>query len=100
MVKIDQGDNENCDELSQDLLVQLSREIAAVWKPLGLTLKVPKIELDAIQSDNVQFPGVTDKALKMLSAWIDQGQATLHDLSERLKGLGKKGLADKYCGTS
>ena len=100
MVKIDQGDNENCDELSQDLLVQLSREIAAFWKPLGLTLKVPKIELDAIQSDNVQFPGVKDKALQMLSAWIGQGQATFHDLSKELKGLGKKKLADKYCSTS
>ena len=98
--KIDQGDNRNCNEPSEDILGDLSQEIAPYWRDLGRKLKVPKVKLQAIQSDNIQFPGVTDKAFEMLSAWIDQGQATFHDLSKGLKGLGKKKLADKYCSTS
>ena len=95
-VKLDQGDNRNCNEPSQDMLVDLSREITSFWKPLGLKLKVPNVELEAIQCDNIQFPWVKDKAFQVLSAWIDQGLATFHDLSKGLKGLGKKKLADKY----
>ena len=81
-VEIDQGDNRNCNETSHDMLVDLSQEITPFWKPLGVKLKVPIVELQAIQYDNIHFPAVTDKALRMLSAWIDQGQATFHDLSE------------------
>lgn len=55
-VKLDQGDNRNCNEPSQDMLVDLSREITSFWKPLGLKLKVPNVELEAIQCDNIQFP--------------------------------------------
>ena len=64
------------------MLVDLSQEITPFWKPLGVKLKVPIVELQAIQYDNIHFPAVTDKAFRMLSAWIDQGQATFHDLSE------------------
>ena len=93
-------DNNNSAQPSEEVLENLSQDIVSFWKSLGRKLKVPNAKLEEIQGDNVQYPGIKEKAFQMLSAWVDQGEtATFGHLSEALKTLAKKKLADKYCST-
>ena len=84
---------------SEDDFADLSKDIVPFWKHLGRKLKIPNASIEEIQSDNVQFPGVKEKAFQMLMVWVDeQGEsATSSELSRALKALGKKRLAQKYC---
>ena len=84
---------------SQEVLADLSHEIGGFWKLLGRKLKVPNSKIDAIEGDNVQYLGLTEKSFQMLMAWLDQGEsATFDRLSKALRALGKERLRKKYCG--
>ena len=83
---------------SEEDLDKLSQEIVSFWKHLGRRLKVPRGKLEEIANDNVQYPGVKEKAFQMLLAWIDMADsATLFELSRALKALGKCRLANIIC---
>lgn len=98
---MDQEDYSNHEQPSEEVLENLSQEIVSFWKSLGRKLKIPNAKLEEIQGDNIQYPGIKEKAFQMLLAWIDQGKtATFAHLSVALQSLGKKRLADKYCGSS
>lgn len=93
----DQEDRENSTP-SEEVLGDLAQQIIPFWKPLGRKLKVPNAKLEEIQSDNVQYPAVKEKAFQMLMVWIDQGESTtFSELSRALQALGKNRLAQKYC---
>lgn len=98
---MDQEDNSSYKQPSEEVLENLSQDIVSFWKPLGRKLKVPNAKLEEIHGDNIQYPGIKEKAFQMLLAWIDQRQtATFGHLSVALQSLGKNRLADKYCGSS
>ena len=98
---MDQEDNSSYKQPSEEVLENLSQDIVSFWKPLGRKLKVPNAKLEEIQGDNIQYPGIKEKAFQMLLAWIDQGKtATFAHLSVALQSRGKYRLADKYCGSS
>ncbi|PFX22942.1 uncharacterized protein LOC111333589 [Stylophora pistillata] len=100
-VKMSQGNDESHEQPSEEVLENLSQDIVSFWKPLGRKLKVVNVKLEEIQGDNIQYPGIKEKAYQMLLAWIDQEEtATFHHLSGALQSLGKNRLAHKYCGTS
>ncbi|XP_020610858.1 uncharacterized protein LOC110049405 [Orbicella faveolata] len=61
----DQEDIEN-GMPSEEALGDLAQHITPFWKPLGRKLKVPNAKLEEIQSDNVQYPAVKEKAFQML----------------------------------
>ena len=84
---------------SEDLLEDLSKEVASFWKSLGRKLKIPNASIEEIQNDNVQFPRVREKAFQMLMIWVDeQGEsASFSELSRALKALRNNRLAQKYC---
>ena len=85
---------------SEEVLDDLSQDIIPFWKRLGRKLQVPNSKLEEIQGDNVQYPGVKEKAYQMLMAWIVQGESTtFSELSKALRALGNKRLALKYCKT-
>ena len=88
----------NCSP-SVEVLANLSQEIGGFWKLLGRTLKVPDSKIEAIDVDNVQYLGVTEKSFQMLMAWLNRGEsATFDELSKALRALGKERLWKKYCG--
>ena len=58
-------------QLSQDDLTDLSKEITHFWKHLGRKLKIPNASIMEIQSDNIQFPGIKEKAFQMLMVWLE-----------------------------
>ena len=100
-IKMDREDYSNHEQPSEQDLENLSQDIVSFWKPLGRKLKVPNVKLEQIQGDNIQYPGIKEKAFQMLLAWIEQGKtATFGHLSVALQSLGKNRLADKYCGSS
>ncbi|KAK2559161.1 putative serine/threonine-protein kinase pats1 [Acropora cervicornis] len=83
---------------SEEVLEDLSHDIGEFWKSLGRKLKVPNSNIEAIQADNVQYPGVKEKSFQMLMDWLDRGEsATFDKLSKALKALGKARLLEKYC---
>lgn len=84
---------------SEDDLTDLSKEITPFWKHLGRKLKIPNASIMEIQSDNIQFPGIKEKAFQMLMVWVDlRGElATYGELSKALHALDKNRLAQKYC---
>lgn len=80
------------------MLEDLSRDIGKFWKSLGRKLKVPNANIEEIQTDNVQYPGVKEKSFQMLMVWMDRGESvTFSALSRALKELGKNRLVKKYC---
>lgn len=83
---------------SEEVLEDLSRDIGNFWKSLGRKLKVPHSSIEGIQTDNVQYPGVKEKAFQMLMVWMDRGESvTFSGLSRALKALGKNRLVKKLC---
>ena len=83
---------------SEEALGDLAQHITPFWKPLGRNLKVPNVKLEEIQSDNVQYPSVKEKAFQMLMVWIDLGESpTFSELSRALQALGKNRLAQEHC---
>ena len=84
---------------SEDELTDLSKEITHFWKHLGRKLKIPNASIMEIQSDNIQFPGIKEKAFQMLMVWVElRGElATYGELSKALNALDKNRLAQKYC---
>lgn len=83
---------------SEEALGDLAQHITPFWKPLGRKLKVPNAKLEEIQSDNVQYPSVKEKAFQMLMVWIDLGVSpTFSELSRALQALGKNRLAQEHC---
>ena len=84
---------------TEDHLTDLSKEITQFWKHLGRKLKIPHASIMEIQSDNIQFPGVKEKAFQMLMVWKElRGEfATYGELSNALNALDKNRLAQKYC---
>ena len=83
---------------SEEDLDDLSQYIGEFWKSLGRKLKVPNSKIEAIQADNVQYPGVKEKSFQMLMDWLDRGEsATFDKLSKALRALGKSRLLEKYC---
>ncbi|XP_029213742.2 uncharacterized protein LOC114977244 isoform X2 [Acropora millepora] len=95
---------DECNRLAptDEMLRKLSQDIASFWKDLGIKLKVPFKKITAIQNDNVPYPGVTDKALQMLMVWKEERSdvATVKELSEALKALGKNRTEMEHCGDS
>lgn len=80
----------------RQLLGDLSSEIVTFWKHLGRKLKIPNANIEEIQSDNIQYPSVKEKAFQMLMVWVDRGNSvTLSELSKALKALGKNRVAQK-----
>lgn len=83
---------------SEEALGDLAQHITSFWKPLGRKLKVPNAKLEEIQSDNVQYPAVKEKAFQMLMVWIDLGESTTSsELAKALRALGKNRLAQEHC---
>ncbi|XP_068694464.1 uncharacterized protein [Montipora foliosa] len=83
---------------SEEVLEDLSNDIGKFWRSLGRKLKVPNTDIEAIQSDNIQYPGVKEKSFQMLMVWLDREEfATISQLSKALRALGKKRLLQKYC---
>ena len=83
---------------SEEALGDLAQHITPFWKPLGRKLKVPNVKLEEIQSDNVQYPSVKEKAFQMLMVWIDLEESpTFSELSRALQALGKNRLAQEHC---
>ena len=81
---------------SEELLGDLSSEIVTFWKHLGRKLKIPNASIEEIQSENIQYPSVKEKAFQMLMVWVDRGNSvTLSELSKALKALGKNRIAQK-----
>ena len=99
-LRLDQEDIEN-GMPSEEALGDLAQEITAFWKPLGRKLKVPNAKLEEIQSDNVQYPAVKEKAFQMLMVWIDLAESpSLSELKKALQALGKNRLAQKHCSSN
>ena len=83
---------------SEEVLEDLSRDVGKFWKSLGRKLKVPNANIEEIHTDNVQFPGIKEKAFQMLMVWLDRGESvTFNELSRALKAIGKNRLVKKYC---
>ncbi|XP_015762140.1 PREDICTED: uncharacterized protein LOC107341251 [Acropora digitifera] len=82
-----------------EVLEDLSLDIIPYWKSLGHKLKVPNEKIDQIHLDNVQYPGVKEKAFQMLMVWRDLRSevAKVTELSRALKALGKNRTEMKYC---
>lgn len=95
---------DKCNRLAptDEVLHDLSQDITPFWKDLGRKLKVPNEKIDEIQTDNVQYPGVKEKAFQMLMAWkeLRSDVAKITELSVALKALGKNRTEMKYCGGS
>ena len=84
---------------SEEVLDDLSGDVVNFWKSLGRKLKVPNADIEEIQTDHVQYPGIKDKSFQMLMVWVDRGESvTFNELSRALKALGKNRLAKQYCG--
>lgn len=84
---------------SEEVLDDLSGDVVNFWKSLGRKLKVPNADIEEIQTDHVQYPGIKDKSFQMLMVWVDRGESvTFNELSRALKALGKNRLAQQYCG--
>lgn len=97
MLRHDQKDIQN-GMPSEEALGDLAQDITPFWKPLGRKLKVPNAKLEEIQSDNVQYPAVKEKAFQMLMVWKDLRESpTFSELSRALQALGKNRLAHKHC---
>ena len=93
----DQEDIKN-ERPSEEALGDLAQHITPFWKPLGRKLRVPNAKLDEIQSDNVQYPAVKEKACQMLMVWLDLAESpTFGELSRALRALGKNRLAKEHC---
>ena len=92
-------ESEESQQPSKDDLVYLSKEVTPFWKHLGRKLKILNASVMEIQSDNIQFPGITDKAFQMLMVWVElRGElATYGELSKALNALDENVLAQKYC---
>ena len=92
-------ESEESQQPSKDDLEYLSKEVTPFWKHLGRKLKILNASVMEIQSDNIQFPGITDKAFQMLMVWVElRGElATFGELSKALNALDKNRLAQKYC---
>ena len=83
---------------SEEALGDLAQHITPFWKPLGRKLRVPNAKLEEIQSDNVQYPAVKEKAFQMLMVWTEQGGSiTFSELARALQALGKNRLAQEHC---
>jgi len=86
---------------SEEALEDLAQHITTFWKPLGRKLKVPNAKLEEIQSDNIQYPAVKEKAFQMLKAWMDIAESpTFSELSKALQALGKNRLAQEHCSSN
>ena len=92
-------ENRESQQPSEDDLTDLSKEITPFWKHLGRKLKILHASVMEIQSYNIQFPGVKEKAFRMLMVWVDlRGElATYGELSKALNALDENILAQKYC---
>ena len=78
------------------VLDDLSRDIGLILEIFKTWIKSTNIE--EIQADQVQYPGVKEKSFQMLMVWFDRGESvTFSELSRSLKDLGKDKLAKKYC---
>ena len=74
----------------------LSRDIGLILEIFKTWIKSTNIE--EIQADQEQYPGVKEKSFQMLMVWFDRGESvTFSELSRLLKDLGKDRLAKKYC---
>ena len=63
---------------------------------LGVHLRVDQGELNNIKADNVQYPGLREKAFQMLLIWHNMGStSTTEQLSAALRHVGRQGLAEK-----
>ncbi|XP_044183591.1 uncharacterized protein LOC122964156 [Acropora millepora] len=85
-----------------EVLEDLSLDIIPYWKSLGHKLKVPNEKIDEIHLDNVQYPGVKQKAFQMLMVWreLRSDVAKVTELSRALIALGKNRTEMKYCSGS
>ena len=78
------------------VLDDLSRDIGLILEIFKTWIKSTNIE--EIQADQVQYPGVKEKSFQMLMVWFDRGESvTFSELSRSLKDLGNDKLAKKYC---
>lgn len=97
MLRHDQEDIQNGIP-SEEALGDLAQHITSFWKHLGRKLQVPNAKLEEIQSDNVQYPAVKEKAFQMLMVWKELRESpTFSELSIALRALGKNRLADEHC---
>lgn len=86
---------------SDEMLGDLAKDITSFWKHLGRKLKIANENIEEIQADNVQYPGVREKSFQMLMVWKNNVQsATITELSRALKALGKNRIEVKYCSGS
>lgn len=86
---------------SDEMLGDLAKDITSFWKHLGRKLKIANENIEEIQADNVQYPGVREKSFQMLMVWKNNVQsATITELSRALKALGKNRIEGKYCSGS
>ena len=88
---------EECERApTEAVLDDLSRDIGLILEIFKTWIKSTNIE--EIQADQVQYPGVKEKSFQMLMVWFDRGESvTFSELSRSLKALGKDRLAKKYC---
>ena len=90
---------EECERApTEEVLDYLSRDIDKFWKSLRVKLNVPNANIEEIQADQLQYPGVKEKSFQKLMVRFDRGESvTISELSRSLKDLGKDRLAKKYC---
>ena len=88
---------EECERApTEAVLDDLSRDIGLILEIFKTWIKSTNIE--EIQADQVQYPGVKEKSFQMLMVWFDRGESvTFSEFSRSLKDLGKDRLAKKYC---
>ena len=72
-----------------DLYKDVVPKYAAIWKDLGLELKIPQYYLDIIEIDNVHYPSHAQKCCKdMLSKWMQiTPKPTWNILQKAINGL-------------
>ena len=90
---------EECERApTEAVLDDLSRDIGLILKIFKTWIKRTNANIEEIQADQVQYPGVKEKSFQMLMVWFDRGESvTFSELSRLLKDLGKDRLAKKYC---
>ena len=90
---------EECERApTEAVLDDLSRDIGLILEIFKTWIKRTNANIEEIQADQVQYPGVKEKSFQMLMVWFDRGESvTFSELSRLLKDLGKDRLAKKYC---
>ena len=87
------------DEVSDELLSDLSKRLPLAWKGVGIKLGYTQTQMDSIEVD---YPRVEDRTMRMLHRWsLDKGSAaTRTELIRALLAADRTGEAEFVCNYS